>query len=248
MVHLLTCFLNVPLKCMWSLFTQYIEARQIYPNNLLSRHLSDPGKSRPRCQINCCEVVMPNIKILFSNQIYTVLKKKSALCQAKQITICNITQSMKDSDFHFDTVWCCLCSFVCSCTCIVMPVCVYVWAGMHACAYPAHEFKYLESEKKKNGMWLQSMERLHLENKLYDKSFLFSYSDWQSSNAAEQRGVKRRKTKERQNWSCQFVPELSQTIPICSQWGFLSVGSRLHCRSISLSVLVYISGSGAWND
>lgn len=149
MVHLLTCFLNVPLKCMWSLFTQYIEARQIYPNNLLSRHLSDPGKSRPRCQINCCEVVMPNIKILFSNQIYTVLKKKSALCQAKQITICNITQSMKDSDFHFDTVWCCLCSFVCSCICIVIPVCVYVWAGMHACAYPAHEFKYLESEKKK---------------------------------------------------------------------------------------------------
>lgn len=42
-------------------------------------------------------------------------------------------------------------------------------------------------------MWPQSSIRLRLENKLYDNSVLFWYRDWQSSNAAKQRGIKREK-------------------------------------------------------
>lgn len=40
-------------------------------------------KSCPQCEINCCEVVMPNIKILFSNQIYTVLKIRAVPSQGE---------------------------------------------------------------------------------------------------------------------------------------------------------------------
>ncbi len=77
--------------------------KHIYANLLVSRHLHDPGRFRPQCEIKCCEVVMPNITIIFSNQISAV-PKKSELCRAEQKIICNITQSIKDTDFHFDSL------------------------------------------------------------------------------------------------------------------------------------------------
>lgn len=45
-------------------------------------------------------------------------------------------------------------------------------------------------------MWLLSIQGSHLANKLYDRSFLSRWSDWQSSNAAKQRGVKGARQKE----------------------------------------------------
>lgn len=40
--------------------------------------------------------------VIFRSDLHCL--KKSEPCQAKQKIICNITQSMKDTDFHFDAV------------------------------------------------------------------------------------------------------------------------------------------------
>lgn len=42
-----------------------------------------PDKSGPQSEINCCKAVMPNIKILFSNQISAVLRIRAVPSQAE---------------------------------------------------------------------------------------------------------------------------------------------------------------------
>lgn len=79
--------------------------------------------------------------------------------------------------------------FVCLLLRMYPHVSLCVCAGMHA--HTPH--MSLNFWNLKNRVWLQSSERLHLENKLYDNSVLFWYCDWQSSNAAKQRGIKREK-------------------------------------------------------
>lgn len=166
---------------------------------------------------------MPNIKILFC-------LKKSELCQEKQKVISSIIQPMKDTDFHFDTVWCRLILFVCFLAHVPTRVsCVMVRACMRI-----HSTRVRMSGIWQNGVWLQSRERLCLEKQTIwqQRSLLIL---WLAIfKCSQTKRNKKRKTKERQNWSCQFVPELSQTIPFCSQWGFLSVGSRLYI-SLTLS-------------
>lgn len=116
---------------------------------------------------------MPNIKILFSNQIYTVLKKNQSCAKPSRkqsVTSHNPWRTLIFTLILFDVVW--FCCFRAS---------IHMWASVYVQAW-AGIFWNL-----KNRVWLQSSERLHLENKLYDNSVLFWYHDWQSSNAGKQR-------------------------------------------------------------
>lgn len=126
-----------------------------------------------------------------------------------------------------------------------MPLCLCVWAC--TCKPCIMGLNFLESEK--NGMWLQSMERLHLENKLYDKSFLFWYSDWQSSNAAVQRGAEGEKQRigkievvslylscpklshsAASGGFCQLAADFCMSLPFyCSIWTCMGLHLRVCC-------------------
>lgn len=92
-------------------------------------------------------------------------------------------------------------------------------------------------------------------SKLYDNSAVFWYCDWQifkCSQTKEEEGKKKQKSKQKQrrgkNWSCQFVPELSQTIPFCSLVGVSVSWQHLSVVAFSfLSGLLYVAGSEASN-